>query len=129
MSEDALGMPLCSHFLTYVCNPSEGIPADITGGDDSGSFCCSVSALCVLHIIYCCLSSIFIMATASMSLTSSVSGCVFLPALASLRVGITHSLCIACLGAEHACSALKGADCPHCVRFSMWTLSSRRAHF
>ncbi len=59
-------MPLCSHALTYVSNPSEGIPADVTGGDDeatrkykstcgedNGSFCCSVSALCVLRLIYC----------------------------------------------------------------------------
>ncbi len=70
MSEDALGMPLCSHALTYVCNLSEGIPADVTGrddvatrkykstcGKDRGSFCCSVSALCVLCTIYCCLSN------------------------------------------------------------------------
>ncbi len=27
----------------------------------------------------------------------------------------THSLCVACLGTEHARSALKGADCPYCV--------------
>ncbi len=25
---------MCSHALTYVCNPSEGIPADVTGRDD-----------------------------------------------------------------------------------------------
>ncbi len=43
--------------------------------------------------------------------------------------GDTHSLCIACLGAEHALSVLEGADCPHCVRLSMWTLRSRRALF
>ncbi len=34
MSEDALGTPLCSHALTYVCNPSEGILAEAIGGDD-----------------------------------------------------------------------------------------------
>ncbi len=43
--------------------------------------------------------------------------------------GDAHSLCVACLGAEHARSALEGADCPHCVRLSMRTLRSRRALF
>ncbi len=43
--------------------------------------------------------------------------------------GDTHSLCVACLGAEHARSALEGADCPHCVRLMMQTLRSRRALF
>ncbi len=33
-SKNALGTPLCSHALKHVCNPSEGIPADVTGGDD-----------------------------------------------------------------------------------------------
>ncbi len=33
-SNDTLGTPLCSHALTYMCNPSEGIPADVTSGDD-----------------------------------------------------------------------------------------------
>ncbi len=60
-SAEALGTPLCSHALTYMCNPSKGIPADITRigdvatrkyksncGEDNGSFCCSVSALCVM---------------------------------------------------------------------------------
>ncbi|KAI2651994.1 Transposon Ty3-G Gag-Pol polyprotein [Labeo rohita] len=28
--------------------------------------------------------------------------------------GDTHALCVACLGAEHAASALERADCPHC---------------
>ncbi len=43
--------------------------------------------------------------------------------------GDTHIFCFACLGAEHARSALEGADCPHCVRMSMRTLRSRRALF
>ncbi len=43
--------------------------------------------------------------------------------------GDTHSLCIACLGVEHACTALEGADCLHCVRLSMRMLRSRRALF
>ncbi len=73
MSEDTLGMPLCSHALPCMCNPSEGITADFTSGDDvatrkyksacgddSGSFCCSVSVLCVLRPIYCCLSHYYI---------------------------------------------------------------------
>ncbi len=42
--------------------------------------------------------------------------------------GDTHSLCVVCLGAEHARSALEG-DCPHCVRLSMRMLHSRRALF
>ncbi len=98
-------MPLCSNALKHVCNPSEGIPADVTSGDDvasskykstcggdSGSYCCSVSALWVLHLIYCCLSCLkFIMATGKHE-SWCVSGSSFLPALASLRVGI-HTVC------------------------------------
>ncbi len=60
--------------------------------------------------------------------TSNLSGCVFLPARVLLRVGI-HSLCVACQGAEHARSALKGAHCPHCVRLMMRMLRSQRALF
>ncbi|KAL0185580.1 hypothetical protein M9458_017250, partial [Cirrhinus mrigala] len=40
--------------------------------------------------------------------------------------GNTHSLCVVCLGAKHAESALEGADCPHCERLSLYTLCSRR---
>ncbi|KAL0190937.1 hypothetical protein M9458_013635, partial [Cirrhinus mrigala] len=43
--------------------------------------------------------------------------------------GDTHSLCVVCLGADHAESALEGADCPHCKRFSLRALCSRRALF
>ncbi len=43
--------------------------------------------------------------------------------------GDTHSLCVACLGAKHARSALEGADCSHCVRMSMRSLHSRRVLF
>ncbi len=43
--------------------------------------------------------------------------------------GDTHSLCVACLGAEHARSDLEGADCPHCVRLSIRMIHSRRALF
>ncbi|KAL0183577.1 hypothetical protein M9458_019273, partial [Cirrhinus mrigala] len=43
--------------------------------------------------------------------------------------GDTHSLCVVCLGADHAESALEGADCPHCERFSLRALRSRRALF
>ncbi len=51
------------------------------------------------------------------------------PCLRFIMGGDTHSLCVACLGEEHARSALEGADCPHCVRLSMRTLRSRRALF
>ena len=43
--------------------------------------------------------------------------------------GDTHSLCVVCLGAEHAESALEGADCPHCEQLPLRTLRSRRALF
>ncbi len=43
--------------------------------------------------------------------------------------GDTHNLCVACMEAEHARSALEGADCPHCLRVSMLTLRSWRALF
>ncbi|KAL0161370.1 hypothetical protein M9458_045095, partial [Cirrhinus mrigala] len=41
----------------------------------------------------------------------------------------THALCVVCLGAEHAATALEGADCPHCVQMSLHTLRSRKALF
>ncbi len=64
-----------------------------TCGEDSSSFCCSVSALCVLLVIHCFLSHYIIIKMATgKHLISSVAGCVFLPALASLRVGI-HTVC------------------------------------
>ncbi|KAL0190945.1 hypothetical protein M9458_013643, partial [Cirrhinus mrigala] len=43
--------------------------------------------------------------------------------------GDTHALCVACLGAEHAASALEGADCPHCERLPLRTLRSQKALF
>ncbi len=43
--------------------------------------------------------------------------------------GDTHNLCIAWMGAEHARSALEGADCPHCLCMSMRKLRSQRALF
>ncbi|KAI2644897.1 Transposon Ty3-G Gag-Pol polyprotein [Labeo rohita] len=39
--------------------------------------------------------------------------------------GDTHSMCVVCLGAEHAASALEGADCPHCESLPLRTLRSR----
>ncbi|XP_026054609.1 NLR family CARD domain-containing protein 3-like [Carassius auratus] len=41
----------------------------------------------------------------------------------------THSLCVVCLGAEHAESALEGADYLHCKRLPLRMLRSRRALF
>ncbi len=53
--------------------------------------------------------------------------CLSLP---SFHDGWWHTrLCVACLGAEHARSAIEGADCPHCVCMSMQSLHSRRALF
>ncbi|KAL0165643.1 hypothetical protein M9458_037487, partial [Cirrhinus mrigala] len=43
--------------------------------------------------------------------------------------GDTHALCVACLGAEHAASALEGGDCPHCDVLPMRLLHSRKALF
>ncbi|KAL0147482.1 hypothetical protein M9458_057222 [Cirrhinus mrigala] len=43
--------------------------------------------------------------------------------------GDTHALCVACLGAEHAASALEGGDCPHCDVLPMRLLRSRKALF
>ncbi len=136
----------CFSTLWKVCNPSEGIPVDVTDGDDvgtrkykstcggdSGSFCCSVSSLCVfiLFIVVCLWKSGILLSLWQAKIgkwTSNLSGCVFLPARVLLRVGI-HSLCVACQGAEHARSALKGAHCPHCVRLMMRMLRSQRALF
>ncbi|MCI4377585.1 hypothetical protein PGIGA_G00205140 [Pangasianodon gigas] len=41
----------------------------------------------------------------------------------------THSLCVACLGAEHAQSALEGAGCAHCECLPLRALRSRWALF
>ncbi|KAI2661618.1 Transposon Ty3-G Gag-Pol polyprotein [Labeo rohita] len=43
--------------------------------------------------------------------------------------GDTHALCVVCLGAGHAASALERADCPHCDLLPMRTLRSRKALF
>ncbi|KAG1961314.1 hypothetical protein F2P79_005480 [Pimephales promelas] len=43
--------------------------------------------------------------------------------------GDTHDLCVVCMGAQHAQSALEGAGCEHCERLPMKTLCSRRALF
>ncbi len=43
--------------------------------------------------------------------------------------GDTHSLCVVCLGAKHAESALEGADCPHWERLPLRTLHSPKALF
>ncbi|KAI2667130.1 Transposon Ty3-G Gag-Pol polyprotein [Labeo rohita] len=43
--------------------------------------------------------------------------------------GDTHALCVVCLGAGHAASALERADCPHCDLLPMRTLCSRKALF
>ncbi len=46
-----------------------------------------------------------------------------------MSAGDTHSLRVVCLGAEHAESALEGADCPHCENLPLHTLRSRKALF
>ncbi|KAL0155903.1 hypothetical protein M9458_050166, partial [Cirrhinus mrigala] len=43
--------------------------------------------------------------------------------------GDTHSMCVVCLGAEHAASALEGADCPHCDLLPLRTLRFQKALF
>lgn len=40
-----------------------------------------------------------------------------------------HSLCVNCLGAQHARSALEGADCEHCEALPIRVLRSRLAVF
>ncbi len=46
-----------------------------------------------------------------------------------LMGGDTHILCIACLGEEHAQSALESTGCEHCNMLPLWTLRSRQAFF
>lgn len=46
-----------------------------------------------------------------------------------LTGGDTHSLCVNCLGAQHARSALEGADCEHCEALPIRVLRSRLAVF
>ncbi|KAI2646175.1 Transposon Ty3-G Gag-Pol polyprotein [Labeo rohita] len=43
--------------------------------------------------------------------------------------GDTHSMCVVCLGAEHAMTALERADCPHCELLPLQVLRSRKALF
>ncbi|KAL0195548.1 hypothetical protein M9458_009120, partial [Cirrhinus mrigala] len=43
--------------------------------------------------------------------------------------GDTHSMCVVCLGAEHAAAALEGAVCPHCEELPLRTLRSRKDLF
>ncbi len=43
--------------------------------------------------------------------------------------GDTHDLCVVCLGAEHARSALEGADCVHCESLPVHSLCSRKVLF
>ncbi|KAI2649255.1 Transposon Ty3-G Gag-Pol polyprotein [Labeo rohita] len=43
--------------------------------------------------------------------------------------GDTHSMCVVCLGAEHAMSALERTDCPHCEALPLRVLRSRKALF
>ncbi len=46
-----------------------------------------------------------------------------------LCAGDTHGLCVVCLEARHAESALGGADCPHCESLPLHMLRSRKALF
>ncbi|CAM4592174.1 unnamed protein product [Leuciscus chuanchicus] len=46
-----------------------------------------------------------------------------------LTGGDTHTLCVVCLGEEHAQSALEGGDCEHCCALPLRTLRSRLARF
>ncbi|CAM4555428.1 unnamed protein product [Leuciscus chuanchicus] len=46
-----------------------------------------------------------------------------------LTGGDTHTLCVVCLGEEHAQSALEGGDCEHCCALPLGTLRSRLARF
>ncbi len=93
----------------YVIS-SKGIPADVTGGDDvatrkykstcgegGGSFCCSVSALCKVYVLFTVVCPLYIeniswQLARNKSLTRSVSDCVPLPARVSSRV-VTHTIC------------------------------------
>ncbi len=46
-----------------------------------------------------------------------------------LTGGDTHTLCVACLGEEHAQSVLESAGCEHCNMLPLRTLRSRLAFF
>ncbi len=126
----------------YVIS-SKRIPADVTGGDDvatrkykstcgegGGSFLLFSKRSMRVHFIYCCLSLIlYIMATSKQESDRQCFRLCASPCPRFITGGDTHSLCVACLGAKHARSALEGADCSHCVRMSMRSLHSRRALF
>lgn len=55
--------------------------------------------------------------------------CVFFPCPHYFTGGDIHNLCVACLGAEHAWSAIEGADCADCERLPLHTFYSRCTFF
>lgn len=55
--------------------------------------------------------------------------CCVSPCSRFLAAGVTHDLCALCLGAEHARSALEGADCHDCELLSLRVRRSRLAVF
>ncbi len=51
------------------------------------------------------------------------------PCPCCLTGGDTHIICVACLGEDHAQSALESAGCEHCNMLPLRTLRSRLAFF
>ncbi len=111
----------------YVIS-SKGIPADVNGGDDvatrkykstcgkgGGSFCCSVSALCV-YVLFTVVCPIYIeniswQLARNKSLTRSVSDCVPLPARSFITGGDTQS--VRCLYGSGARLIVFACLCEH----------------
>ncbi len=98
---------------------------------------CVSHDLCSVSLIYCCTVS-YTSISSSMSKASVKTNkgesrsryrlCVP-PCPRYITSGDTHSLCVVCLGVEHAESALVAADCPHCERLPLSMLRSRKALF
>ncbi len=102
------------------------------------------SSLCVsvrknLYVLYCCLSKSHkqkknsSMSKASFKIDKGESRSRYRlrvpPCPRYITSGDTHSLCVVCLGVNHAELALEGAGCPHCERLPLRKLRSRRVLF
>ncbi len=102
-------------------------------GGNSGSFCHSASTLCVCVLFTVChVESIMSKAKEKCKHRGESKQqfrlCVP-PCPCYIMSGDSHNLCVVCLGAKHAVSALEGADCPHCEQLSLRTLRSWKALF
>ncbi len=102
---------------------------------------CVCLSISVVSLIWCCLSFTSTQISSTMAISATITStcakksrsryrlCVPPCRRNSITVVDTHSLCIVCLRAEHAESALGGADFPLCEAFVTAYACSQRAFF